>query len=255
MQAVLPYREGAAEGARAALERLAELTLEAFPATLVPSPLVTELDALAREAGLDLPLVEELAADIFMGRFSRKFLDAAKAAAPLLRGSLYERYYRIDYDEVARLGGADAFSALCRARAGGGGDGWSVAANGTVVEQAQILTTHDLAPLAQLADLDWAALARRCFEAVVALEERLAGQDRPLRTVKNLAYAWRQMVFFLSLAPEEARAEVLDRVREAAPPRLAAAVAGLEDPGSAAPLLGWTVGEHPLLAGAPRRGD
>jgi hypothetical protein len=59
--------------------------------------LVRELAALGREAGEDLPWVEELAADIFMGRFSAKYLRAAQLAGHLLADSLYARYYDIDY--------------------------------------------------------------------------------------------------------------------------------------------------------------
>ena len=130
MRAVEGYRtrhEATTAGAQAAVARLAELAIDAFPATIMPSPLVTELAALAREAGLDLPLVEELAADIFMGTFSAKFLRAAKLAGELLEGSLYERYYAIDYAAVAgdrrrgprrRAHIAAAFDALCFARAG-----------------------------------------------------------------------------------------------------------------------------------------
>ena len=39
--------------------------------------LITEIRALAKGARLKLPLVEEIAADIFMGEFSGKFLAAA----------------------------------------------------------------------------------------------------------------------------------------------------------------------------------
>ena len=35
-----------------------------------------------------------------MGRFSPKFTDAVRLAAGSLRGSIYARYYRIDYDDV-----------------------------------------------------------------------------------------------------------------------------------------------------------
>jgi hypothetical protein len=51
------------------------------------------------------------------------------------------------------------------------GDGFSVAANGTVIEQAQILTTHNLAPL----------LGPAGVGASVRLD-----YPRPLGTVKNL---------------------------------------------------------------------
>jgi hypothetical protein len=74
-----------------------------FPATLVPNPLVRELAALGREAGEDLPWVEELAADVFMGRFSAKYLRAAQLAGRLLAGSLYARCYDIDYSALPAI--------------------------------------------------------------------------------------------------------------------------------------------------------
>lgn len=77
----------------------------------------------------------------------------------MLSGSIYERYYGIDYAAVAALPEpagrdrwpkpSDEFAVLCRERAGAGDQGrWSVAHNGTIIEQAQILTTHNLATLA-----------------------------------------------------------------------------------------------------------
>ena len=133
VRAVAPYRQTSdttLAASRAALARLTELALTAFPATILPSPLVTELASLAREAQLDLPFVEELAADIFMGTFTPKFLRAAQHAAQVLQGSLYERYYDIDYAAIAALpapssardrrsrNAAQPFDELCFLRAG-----------------------------------------------------------------------------------------------------------------------------------------
>src|SRR4051812_48844470 len=97
-------------------------------------------------------------ADIFMGEFSEKFLRAAQTAAALLGGSLYDRYYGLPYDRVraiddvkkSRYGTASspAFVPLCTELAGAGASSrGSVAQNGTVIEQEQILTTHNLAVL------------------------------------------------------------------------------------------------------------
>ncbi len=285
VQAVAGHRTGSADavaGARTTLVELAELTLDAFPGTIVPNPLISELDALAREAQLDLPLVEELAADIFMGTFSAKFLSAAKLAAPMLRGSLYERYYDIDYEAVLAIHDIDregtgaptsaAFDALCAQRAGHASAGASAAANGAIIEQAQILTTHNLATLTgpygvgQDMRLDREALARRAFERAVVLAGRLRGNARPLRTVKDLAYAWRQTLFFLSLlrAAEVGAFLVWARgtVRKQ-PPHVAAVLApvlnGLRDvlgggsfdaggvSAAGRRLIGWTVGSHWVL--------
>lgn len=126
------------EPAGAALRRLGELAVQAFPGTLLPNPLVRELGVLARQADVGAPLVEELAADIFMGAFSPKFLTAAQVAGELLGGTLYERYYAVDYAAVHELAIVEAdaarargdrprtspgFAKLCAERAGDSGAG------------------------------------------------------------------------------------------------------------------------------------
>lgn len=107
--------------ARTALRRLGELAVQAFPGTLLPNALVRELGVLARQAELDAPFVEELAADIFTGTFTPKYLAAARAAADLLGGTLYERYYAIDYAAVHDLATAEAGKADKAGKAGKAG--------------------------------------------------------------------------------------------------------------------------------------
>ncbi|MFJ5549442.1 hypothetical protein [Streptomyces sp. NPDC093225] len=276
--------------AEAVLRQLGELAVQGFPATLLPNPLVRELGVLARQAELGAPLVEELAADIFEGTFGPKFLAAARIAAELLGGTVYERYYGIDYAALRNLAVAEAaeaslsrygvrtspgFARLCHERAaasrasGASAAIRSVAANGTVIEQAQILTTHNLAVLVARAGIapqpGWADLAFRCFTAVCRLTARVHGNPWPLTTIKDAAYAWRHMVFHLSLCGAEERADVLARLEAetARQPthvaaRLAPALAGLRwvaaggrfepdgtaDGGRARRLLGWTTGRH-----------
>lgn len=208
--------------AYATLNRVAALAIRHFPGTILPNKLVRELSALARSAQVELPLVEELAADIFMGTFSAKFAAAARISGTVLRGSLYERYYGIDYEQLgidldmervrvhSRGFASDTFTELCLRRASveEGRRGWrgSVAANGKVIEQSQILTTHNLAVLTNGAGADlgsaWVEFARAAFTAVADLVERVHHNPRPLATVKDAAYAWRQTLFFLSMAAE-----------------------------------------------------
>lgn len=88
------------DAARVTLIEATTLVFRTFPQTILPNKLLRELSALVRVAGISAPLVDELAADIFMGAFSAKFLRAAKIAADLLNGSLYERYYGLDYAKV-----------------------------------------------------------------------------------------------------------------------------------------------------------
>ncbi len=102
------------DGALDVLRRLGELAVQAFPGTILPNPLVRELGVLARSCDLGAPFVEELAADIFMGAFGPKFLTAARIAGELLGGTLYERYYGIDYAAIRDLAIAEAGTAPAR---------------------------------------------------------------------------------------------------------------------------------------------
>lgn len=207
-----------AEQANQALVEVCALTLKAFPQAIVPNKLLQEVVALARTAQLPLPITEELAADIFMGRFSPKFVDAVRDAADRLRGSLYARYYTIDYDGIlqalAATGAAsrgstrepDGLSQVCARRAGVTLGTYRPAVNGQVIEQQLILTTHNLATIASLPGVQealagrWHELARRGFDWLVdQLQLPDAGHHVALHRLKNAAYAWRQMVFFLSM--------------------------------------------------------
>ncbi|PWK63631.1 hypothetical protein BCL76_11957 [Streptomyces sp. CG 926] len=290
LRAVSAHRDaaaGAQEQAEEALRRLGELAVSAFPATVLPNPLVRELSHLGRQAELGTPFVEELAADIFMGTFTPKFLVAARIAADLLEGSLYERYYDIDFARLRRMAVAQAvdsagrgrpartaeeFATLCTERAGTDGRDRRPAVNGKVIEQAQILTTHNLATLAARVGIapagGWAAPARDCFDVVCRLVNRTAGRPT-LSTVKDTAYAWRQMLFHLSLCEDAERAAVLEwieadivRQPQLVRARLAPALAGLRlvaaggsfaadgtaEHGRARRLLGWSTDGHWMRA-------
>ncbi|WP_248731056.1 hypothetical protein [Pseudomonas sp. MWU13-2517] len=146
----------AASAARQSLVESSALTLHAFPYAILPNKLLQEFGALADSADLDLPFVEEVAADIFMGQFSTKFADTARRAGRVIAGSLYARYYAIDTDELAslKIGGrrrarvaSEAFASLCAKRAGAKLGTWHPATNGMILEQQQILTTQNLALL------------------------------------------------------------------------------------------------------------
>jgi hypothetical protein len=210
------------EAARSALEQVASLTIASFPHVILPNKLLQELWALVKGAELDLPLVDELAADIFMGQFSGKFVQAAKQAAELLRGSLYAQYFGIDYDQVLRLpeeekrparrwfgssAPTDVFAQLCAARAGVPLGTWRPATNGMVIEQQQIITSQNLATLIGGLNLTNSLrdrlpeLARDCYAWIIRrLQIKTSDYHARLIAVKNCAYAWRQMVFYLALA-------------------------------------------------------
>ena len=202
------------------LRKVALLAITSFPHAILPNKLLQEFQALSEDAGLDLPLTEEVAADIFMRRFSPKYTRAAKRAAVLLQGTLYERYYAIDYPAVQELPEPktqrrplrgvkpDPLTELCISRVKLDPGESGVVANGMIIEQEQIITTHNLATL--FADLGLVddlrdrlpEMARRCFRGIChsARANRPPGHAR-LTMLKETAYAWRQMVFYLALLP------------------------------------------------------
>ncbi|HNB74175.1 MAG TPA: hypothetical protein PLS70_23860, partial [Acidobacteriota bacterium] len=208
--------------ARHLLEQVVMLALTAFPYQILPNKLLQELRSLAGSAGLQIPIVDEIAADIFMGDFSEKYLRAAQQAGELLQGTLYERYYGISYARVRQIDDAKTsgygartsllFAALCREMAGDAPSTkrWSVAHNGKIIEQEQILTTHNLATLVSSLGLieklnpHLEELARRCFNWICTRhQQKISLWNAQLQMIKNTAYAWRQLVFFLALLPED----------------------------------------------------
>jgi hypothetical protein len=212
---------GTQDSARRTLKELVRLALVAFPHVILPNKLLQEIQALCQRAAVQVPIVEEIAADIFMGDFTEKYLHAAWSAAALLQGSLYERYYGISYARVLALkvtppaskkgpGRAPELYKLCLEMAGEEKEGrWSVARNGRILEQEQILTTHNLAPLVQALDLrekllpEWPQLAQRCFTWICREQQHNISDWRlRLHMRKNTAYAFRQMIFFLSLSKD-----------------------------------------------------
>ncbi len=275
-----------AETARVALREVTALCFRAFPWAILPNTLLQEMRPLAKAARLErLPLLDELAADIFMGTFSGKFLAAAKEAARTLEGSLYARYYDLEpaavlaIDDVTATGpnatrASSAFAKLCAERAGprDGERRFSVAANGKVIEAAQILTTHNLASpfealgIAETLGDELDELPRRTLTWIV---DRLAAPPNHwrarLKMVKNVAYAWRQMVFFLSVATGEPQAflrfaeeHLGDERRTSVRERLQPAILGLSQAieggtvtAPARRLLGWTTEKHWLVAEQP----
>jgi hypothetical protein len=279
VSATAPFRGGALgapERSRQALVRVAALAISSFPQTILPNPLLQELRALAQGAGLDIPLVEELAADIFMGQFSPKFLEAARLAAGLLEGTLYERYYDLDFAGVRGLTSPAGLAALCERLAGVDRGSWSVARNGAILEQQQIITTHNLAALFQKLDLASALrgglpeLAQRGFTWACRLLLVQTDDHRArLQHIKNAAYALRQSVFFVSLCDRgevasfvEWAGQHVDKQGEAFAKTFAPALRGLrlaaggkrltaeaQRAGEARKLLGWAVGgRHWLMA-------
>ena len=278
--------------ALAAAREIASLTFTNFPTAIVPNKLLQEFRAVTHSAGQSIPLVDELAADIFMGSFTNKFVEAAKIAGQLLGGSVYESYYQIDYDEIQAIPVAksrqrkrgffgiampavsDAFAAICARRAikGNGSISSFVAKNGTIIEQQQVLTTQNLAPLLvglNLVDdirLRSIELAQHCFQHVCdQLQIKDENFHARLIKLKNSAYTWRQMLVFLSIASaDEIRGfsawvdETMQLQSQDFQTRFTIATNGLRSaiaanqhgtkmPQNHQPFLGWSLGDHWFL--------
>ena len=264
---------------------LCKLLFTLFPQQIIPNKLLQELRALAKAAKLEIPLTDELAADIFMGDFTEKFVTSAKIAAKFLRGTLYERYYGLDYELVSRIddlcssrfGGpitSNQFAAMCQQLAGAvaKSNSFNPAVNGSIIEQQQILTTHNLAAIFDAVDLknkfgdSFKTLPQNCFKWVCnrLLQNNDNNRHARLVQIKNCAYAWRQMVFFLSLMTETELTEFLTWAQDhlnknvkANKEQIAALLYGLEGlqqpnsswnlkPGVSTPMrfLGWSTGHH-----------
>lgn len=271
---------------RQTLKDVAGLTLRSFPAAIIPNKLLQEFRALAKGGGLDLPFVEELAADIFMDNFSPKFTHAAKLAAAFVDGTLYARYYDIDCAAVLRLPDAktgttplswfqreartNPFAALCIQRAAAvEGNRWDVARNGMIIEQSQVLTTHNLATLLGALELEselrgsLRGMAEHCFQWICRRQQVKSTKGHAkLIMLKQTAYAWRQMVFYVSRLSHDETGEFLRWAEEylSAQPREFGCrfspvlqglgtvhkgeLLGIHEPR----FLGWTQARHWLLA-------
>ncbi|WP_406636427.1 hypothetical protein [Amycolatopsis sp. WGS_07] len=287
VHAIDPLRMRRPDTARAARQTLAQtvlLALSAFPHAILPNTLVRELGALAKQAGLPMPLVEEVAADIFMGTFTTKWRTAAELASRTMASTLYARYYDLPQSwpstprprpfRALAKHTADDFADVCEARAAEAQPTRkflrSVAANGTVLEQSQILTTQNLAVLVDNLDLRErirASAPELAAESLTWTVSRLATRTdhhhAALQAIKNAAYAWRQALYFLSfcdidtqratvhrLAEQATRAGLTDRFTPAVT-GLAHVVEGGRFPqdgrtpdGTGRRFLGWTTGRH-----------
>lgn len=277
--------------ARQTLEEVTTLTLTSFPYAIIPNKLLQELRALSKGAGLDIPLLDELAADIFMGRFSGKFINAAKIAAGIMSNTLYSRYYGIDYSQIERLKEPklqrkrmwfrreenmkeDPLALLCSSRAGVKLGTWDPAQNGMIIEQQQIITTQNLAVLFTKLNLkdslrgQVVEMAKQCFRWICSRQQmKVEHHHAKLIMNKNTAYAWRQMIFYLSQLSDgkvscffEWAKEYLSKQSSLFKIRFSPILIGLMEIGGkhpvgcdtkiksiTEPFLGWSKGNHPLM--------
>ena len=243
LAAAAPYHEGeapapdevAVAATRQCLELVVREAMRAFPARLLPNKLLQSLRDLLKRARLSaaVALTEELAADIFDGRFTPKYARAAHQASLALAGSPYERYYGLGraFAALSRMvdeGTAEeertrAFGRFCTELAPEIDASFWLSRNHAIIEAQQLLTTHNLVPLlhglglCERGLLDTEALALAAWKAIVheypietlslAVKGKLANHG--LR--RAIAVAWRQTVILLSLTPPAGQSTLVER--------------------------------------------
>lgn len=170
--------------------------------------------------------------------------------------------------------GAAEFAALCHTRAGVEPGGWEVIKNGMVIEQQQILTTQNLAALYRGLELEarlqplLPAVVRDCLSWICRRQQmKIDHHHARLIMIKNTAYAWRQMIFFLSFLHADERdafmecgTDLLHSEAETFRQRFSPAWKGLlmacagatppddpAEPEGGRRFLGWTRGIHWLM--------
>ena len=269
--------------ARETLTQVCAITFKNFPQQILPNKMLQEIRFLAKCAGLQIPIVEELAADIFMGEFSAKYNNAAIVTTDYLRGTIYERYYSLNEfstnesskqeSQSSETSKGEDFANFCQRRALAGQAGaeqseYSVAANGMVIEQEQIFTSHNLAALfrelqlEQILASDLEEMIRACFIYICCtLQLPFSYWNAQLRDLKNAAYAWRQMIFFLSVLESRDQNQAMfdwmdeylnkqkpDFVKRFTPALKALRQAQSEPIDPSQRFLGWTTKRHWLAA-------
>ncbi|UYM18620.1 hypothetical protein [Endozoicomonas euniceicola] len=228
-----------AESDEARAVHLVKLSVNYFPYSILPNPLIGSIQKLVKSR----TTTKELAADIFEKTFSVTFLTAAKYAAEQMSGTLYAKYYSIPYNEILKYtASADSayghkpiseelynlcFKLSCLSQKPEGSAG-----NGMIIEWQQIITTHNLAPFyddilrsdnneqhSKKRITDTAEWIVNEITKVYKVDYHL-DKDNPahyperLRRRKNIAYAFRQLIFYLSFEEKSFQLEALSMLKE-----------------------------------------
>ncbi|WP_371588915.1 hypothetical protein [Streptomyces virginiae] len=199
VRAVAPWAADPVEQARSTLRTLGEVCVRVFPGAGLPNLTVRVLSGLARLAELPVPFAAEPPADSYSGMAAPEVLAAARTAAELLRGTVYERHHGIDYAAVRDLADArdrHGFALLCAERAGRPEQ--PQVSDPAVVAQAHVLTTSDLATLVVHAGLaprgGWGGPARRAGRPASGTrrraDRRAPGRSPPRRRCRCRIVTW-----------------------------------------------------------------
>ena len=223
-------------------ESLVNFAQNKFPQTTLPNKFVSALYDTNKEADLTYPLTKELAFDIFEGQFSKSFVDSAREAASIMPNTIYARYYGLDYKKLRdklRLDSDFDHSkykdlGLClmnECSVNVPKEGGHTARNACILENQQIITTHNLASnminlgLQKKTEDKGGQMAVDCAKSIVAdvrsLQNIQQGIDMnnlsykvKLHKIMAIAKAWRQMLFYLSFSKRNRDQELIEILRQ-----------------------------------------
>ncbi|KAL0219107.1 hypothetical protein P9112_004760 [Eukaryota sp. TZLM1-RC] len=181
------------------------LYFKLFPFNQLPNKFISALRQF-KINGNSLKLVTELAVDIFENNFSPSFLQAVQANAkllPKLPNQLYTFYFDIDPEALQELKKGYDLYELCASRIPNTDTLWfSTLRNGMIIEQTYVLSTMNLAQLCFVFNVDSAIIKSAVLKtAKFIIKSALSPKSK--RVYKNTAYAFRQLLFYLSFLSNE----------------------------------------------------
>jgi len=185
-------------------------TLAASPQSLLSDAALKEWQERAAAIGLPFSFSSQTG-----DRVSLACLEAARAAEKVLAGSVYERYFDLHaaFQQVADVSfDPFAFGVLCELRAG-----FTTRSSQNmqkrkdcIVEQLQVMTSNNLAALVvslglvESIDVNWDDLVLSTWQWVLAkLEDPPEEEDARGLVCREVATAWRQLIFYLALASSQ----------------------------------------------------
>ena len=205
LQRVLKVDEHSKESRLDGLKWLMTTYLDTFPHCMMPN----EILRLVRECNHDIPVLEDIASDIFQGHLVPKFGVVCKLAANLLGpDSVYGQYY------------GDNLSQLWKRRAITSADlvkwaGWGLedvypdtTKNGMTLERVRVATCHNMVMASSVVSgdflftlglgFDWRGAALKTWKFIVRLgiTERFPWLLRS--DIRKLVQAWNLLLFYLS---------------------------------------------------------
>ena len=169
-------------------------------------------------------LLKELATDLFMGEFTQSFPLSTLETAKALRGTTYERYYNLGEVYSSYISAAEALIAAkgtqhylskllleaatsAKALWGSKEDANTnfTISSGRTLEAVMVLSSHNLLQFYEWLQLDGAVdnVSSACTVWAYIVDRFIHPPGRHTRGYKQVAYAWRQLLFFVSI--EEVR--------------------------------------------------